>query len=412
MSEWKEFRLGDLCYKVCSGGTPKSTCSTYYEGGKIPWLNTKEINYNRLYSTESHITEEGLNNSSAKWIDANSVIVAMYGATAGRVAIAKVPMTTNQACCNLMIDSSKADYNYIYYYLSNSYKQLLSMANGAAQQNLNAQVIKDFVISLPEIREQQYISSILFSLDDKIAVNKKICENLEAQAQALFKHWFVDFAPFFAEQSGKAERKDGKFVESELGMIPLSIICEQITDGVHNSVKDEPNSSYMLLSCKNIVGGVLSKNNYRSISKNTFDSLRLRTKLAKGDILISSVGTIGEIAIVEEDPLNYEFQRSVAIVKPKEKIGTYFLYNALLASKTRLQHAAHGAVQQCLFLGDLKKFKVNCYDIEKAFLYNETVKPLFEEIAKLHQESDRLSTLRDTLLPKLMSGQIKLSEYE
>ncbi len=398
MSEWKEIRLGDLCYKVCSGGTPKSTCSTYYEGGNIPWLNTKEINYNRIYTTESHITEEGLNNSSAKWIDANSVIVAMYGATAGRVAIAKVPMTTNQACCNLMIDSSKADYNYIYYYLSNSYKHLLSMANGAAQQNLNAQVIKDFVVSLPEIQEQQQISSILSSLDDKIAVNKKICENLEAQAQALFKHWFVDFVHF----------KDGKFVESELGMIPLSIICEQITDGVHNSVKDEPNSSYMLLSCKNIVGGVLSKNNYRSISKNTFDSLRLRTKLAKGDILISSVGTIGEITIVEEDPLNYEFQRSVAIVKPKEKIGTYFLYNALLASKTRLQHAAHGAVQQCLFLGDLKKFKVNCYDIEKAFLYNETVKPLFEEIAKLHQESDRLSTLRDTLLPKLMSGQIKV----
>ena len=130
MSEWKDIMLGDLCYKVCSGGTPKSTCSTYYEGGKIPWLNTKEINYNRIYSTESHITEEGLNNSSAKWIDANSVIVAMYGATAGRVAVAKVPMTTNQACCNLMIDSSKADYNYIYYYLSNSYKQLLGMANG------------------------------------------------------------------------------------------------------------------------------------------------------------------------------------------------------------------------------------------------------------------------------------------
>ncbi len=110
MSEWKEVRLGDLCYRVCSGGTPKSTCSVYYDGGTIPWLNTKEINYNRIYQTESHITEEGLNNSSAKWIDANSVIVAMYGATAGRVAVAKIPMTTNQACCNLMIDKSKADY--------------------------------------------------------------------------------------------------------------------------------------------------------------------------------------------------------------------------------------------------------------------------------------------------------------
>ena len=398
MSEWREVRLGDLCYRVCSGGTPKSTCTAYYDGGTIPWLNTKEINYNRIYQTESHITEEGLNNSSAKWIDANSVIVAMYGATAGRVAVAKVPMTTNQACCNLMIDKSKADYNFIYYYLSNNYKHLLSMANGAAQQNLNAQVIKDFIISLPEIDEQYRIASFLSAFDDKIAINRRICENLEAQAQALFKHWFIDFAPF----------KNGKFVESELGMIPLSEISEQITDGVHNSVKDEPNSNYMLLSCKNIVGGVLSKKNYRSISKSTFESLRLRTKLAKGDVLLSSVGTIGEIAIVEEEPLTFEFQRSVAIVKPKKKIGTYFLYNALLASKARLQHAAHGAVQQCLFIGDLKKFEIVCCNTEKAFLYNETVKPLFEEIAKLHQESARLATLRDTLLPKLMSGQIKV----
>ena len=81
MSEWKEYRLGDLCYKVCSGGTPKSTCSSYYEGGTIPWLNTKEINYNRIFETESHITEDGLNNSSAKWIYPNAVVGAMYRAT-------------------------------------------------------------------------------------------------------------------------------------------------------------------------------------------------------------------------------------------------------------------------------------------------------------------------------------------
>ena len=109
----------------------------------------------------------------------------MYGATAGRVAIAKVPMTTNQACCNLMIDSSKADYNFIYYYLSNSYKYLLSMANGAAQQNLNAQIIKDLFISLPSLDEQRSIASILSSLDSKIENNRKICANLEALRQKI-----------------------------------------------------------------------------------------------------------------------------------------------------------------------------------------------------------------------------------
>ena len=97
MTEWKTYRIGDICKRVCSGGTPKSTEPSYYDGD-IPWLNTKEVNFNRICSTEKHITQSGLENSSAKWIDENSVIVAMYGATAAKVAINAIPLTTNQAC--------------------------------------------------------------------------------------------------------------------------------------------------------------------------------------------------------------------------------------------------------------------------------------------------------------------------
>lgn len=128
MEEWKEYKIGDLCSKVCSGGTPKSNCAEYY-GGNIPWLNTKEINFNRIYATEKYITEEGLNNSSAKWIAENSVIVAMYGATAGKTAISKIPLTTNQACCNMTINPNIADYRYIYYYLCFKYSELASVNN-------------------------------------------------------------------------------------------------------------------------------------------------------------------------------------------------------------------------------------------------------------------------------------------
>lgn len=111
--------LSSICSRVCSGGTPKSTESSFYGGG-IPWLNTKEIDFNVIESTERTITQAGLDNSSAKWVDAPSVIVAMYGATAGKVAISKIRMTTNQACCNLNIDPVKADYRFVYYALNNS----------------------------------------------------------------------------------------------------------------------------------------------------------------------------------------------------------------------------------------------------------------------------------------------------
>ena len=97
-------RIEDICTRVCSGGTPKSGNSDYYDGGTIPWLNTREINFNRIRGTEGHITDLGLKSSSAKWIAENAVVVAMYGATAGRCAIIKIPLTTNQACCNLEID--------------------------------------------------------------------------------------------------------------------------------------------------------------------------------------------------------------------------------------------------------------------------------------------------------------------
>lgn len=184
MEEWKLTKIGSLCKRVCSGGTPKSTIEEYFGGG-IPWLNTKEVNFNRIYSTESTISDAGLNNSSAKWIDKHSVIVAMYGATAAKCAIGMIPMTTNQACCNLMVDENLADYRFIYYALTNSYSTLASLANGGAQQNLNAQLIKDFEIPLPDLQTQHRISDILTTIDDKIENNNRINHNLEEQAQSL-----------------------------------------------------------------------------------------------------------------------------------------------------------------------------------------------------------------------------------
>ena len=176
-SEWREVRLGEVCNKVCSGGTPKSTNPNYYNGD-IPWLNTKEVNFNRIYQTEQKITTEGFNNSSVKWIEANSIIIAMYGATAAKVAIAKIKLTTNQACCNLTINSDIADYRYIYYSIMDNYHELNSLANGGAQQNLNSQIIKDYKILLPPLPTQQKIASILSSLDDKIELNQNINDNL------------------------------------------------------------------------------------------------------------------------------------------------------------------------------------------------------------------------------------------
>lgn len=389
MSEWKTVKLGSLCTNVCSGGTPKSTNANYYNGD-IPWLNTKDVDFNYINFTEKTITQEGLDNSSAKFIPAHCVIVAMYGATAGRCAINNIPLTTNQACCNLQINSELADYKFIYHFLRMNYSIIASLANGGAQQNLNAQIIKDYEINLPDLPTQKRIAAILSALDDKIELNNKINKNLEQQAQILFKEYFLD--------NGNCEEKE------------LSEVCKKISDGVHNTVIDDPEGKYLLLSCKNIRNGELViGNNERTLDEETFIKLRKRTQLAKGDILLTSVGTVGEMHLLYSDPKNIEFQRSVAIIKPNiEILSPEYLYSALKIQTDKIRHMAHGAVQQCLFLADIGEIKVPLAEKSSIEKFDVAVKPMFTKIAENRKETQTLAQLRDTLLPKLMSGELKI----
>ena len=159
--EWKT--ILDVSKKVTSGGTPDRSNSLYY-GGSIPWLRTQEVDFREIYGTELSITEEGLANSSAKWIEKNTVIVAMYGATAAKVGIAKIPLTTNQACCNIEVDENIANYRYVYHWLTYNYEALKSMGQGS-QSNINAGMIKTFKIPVPSLEIQSRIVQVLDNFD-------------------------------------------------------------------------------------------------------------------------------------------------------------------------------------------------------------------------------------------------------
>lgn len=151
--------------------------------------------------------------------------------------------------------------------------------------------------------------------------------------------------------------------------VRLGDICIQITDGTHNTVKDCESGDCYLLSCKNIKNGNIEiGKNERKIDRHTLEELRKRTKTAKGDVLLSSVGTIGETAVIKLENPNYEFQRSVAIFKPNLNfITSEFLYYSLNSRKDILQHSAEGAVQQCLFITPLKDFPISIppLDVQK-----------------------------------------------
>lgn len=397
--EWKEVRLGDVCTRVCSGGTPKSTNLSYY-GGEIPWLNTKEIDFNRIYSTEKTITDSGLNNSSAKWIVPNTVTVAMYGATAGKSCIVKVPMTTNQACCNLTINDEVADYEFVYYSLKNDYTTLASLANGGAQQNLNAQIIKDYVLKMPSLADQRRIASILSSLDRKIELNNKINADLEEMAQAIFKNWFVDFEPF----------KDGKFMDSELGMIPEGWKVGTLKDLLYlrkDSIKavNKGNLPYLpidTIPIRRLVATDFKSNDDAKSSLQTFEP---------NDIIVGAMRVYFHRVILAPCKGITRTTCFVLTVKNENALAYSLMQCNQDEAISFAEKTSKGSTMPyAVWDGGYGEYKVVIPSSEVMKSFNVLLNNFFSKMNKNAEENSRLSRLRDTLLPRLMSGELEVPE--
>ena len=175
-SEGVEYvKLGDVADSVKSGATPKARTAEYYENGSIPWLRTNEVKFNIITSTEMMVTEKALAETPIKWIEAPSVVVAISGATAGRSAIIATPVTTNQHCCCLHFDETKADHRFVFNSLALRYEELKSLGRGA-RGDLNAGIIKNFQIPLPTLELQQDIA-------DRLDTMQALIDNLKQERE-------------------------------------------------------------------------------------------------------------------------------------------------------------------------------------------------------------------------------------
>ena len=405
----KTICVGDVCTLITSGGTPKSTEKNYYENGNIPWLNTQEVNFNKIYETKKFITNLGFDNSAAKWIPSKSVIVAMYGATAGKVAINMLPLTTNQACCNLVINHKVTDYRYIFYYLMLNYTKLASLSNGGAQQNLNSQVIRDFPLLLPPLTTQRQIAKILSSLDDKIELNNRINKNLEEQAMAIYKSWFVDFEPF-----GGKMPKDWEYIK-------LQQIADFIS-GYSYKGKELVKSKSAMATIKNFDrGGGFKMDGYKEITPSNklkdeqfakvFDILVAHTDLTQ------NADIIGNTEMIMSD-LNYKkiiFSMDIVKVLPQKNIP-HFVLASILKSENFKKHCL-GYINGTTVL-HLSKKALPDYelpfpkDIKKLSNIENLLKKHYLQIANNINENYKLNQIRDVLLPKLMNGEIDTSKIK
>ena len=399
MREWKKVKLGDICKKVTSGGTPTSTINSYYNPPTIPWLKTKEVNYCRIYDVETYISEEGLKNSSAKLIPSNSVIVAMYGNTAGRVAINKIPLTTNQACCNLIIDNKVADYEYVYNYLCTLYSKFVSLKNGAAQLNLNANIIKGIEIILPPIETQHRIATILSRYDSLIENYQKQIKLLEEAAQRLYKEWFIDL----------------RFPGHE---------NTTITNGVPEGWEKKK-----LLEIGNVITGKTPPTSHKEYYGGTIPFITIpdmralfpensqylteigaltqaKKFIPKGSLLVSCIGTAGLVCIAKECCQTNQ-QINSLILDDKDMQG--FMYFALCGLKEHLNNiGSNGATMTNVSKSKFENIEIIIPTKETYCLFNELSNNTFNRIENLQSQLRLLTEARDRLLPKLMSGEIEV----
>lgn len=163
-SEIRWSTLGAISRRVSSGATPRAGSRDYYQAGTIPWLRTQEVRFVDIWDTNIRITEKAVQDTAAKWIPENCVIVAISGATAGRSAVNRIPLTTNQHCCNFEIDPEQANFRYVFYWVRSQYEQIKALGQGA-RADLNASIIKNVKIPLPPLDDQLRIVEVLDKFD-------------------------------------------------------------------------------------------------------------------------------------------------------------------------------------------------------------------------------------------------------
>jgi type I restriction enzyme S subunit len=390
-NNWKTYKLKEFG-NVITGNTPSSKYPEDF-GDNIAFVTPSDFsNYHKsITNTKRYLSNIGLKRLKSKFLPIDSIIVTCIGSDMGKVAMNKVPCVTNQQINSIIVNETfNADY--LLYSLISKYNYLRLLAgDGTTMPIINKSRFEEIEINLPPKEEQQSIASILSAIDDKIENNLAINKTLEEMAMALYKHWFVDFGPF----------KDCEFVESELGLIPKGWEVLRLQDvSTLTAGGDKP---------KNF-SNVLNEECQIPIYSNgiTNDGLYGYTdnaRINEESITVSARGTIGFVCLRLEPYL--PIVRLIAVVPKKEIITSKYLFYWLKSQNIN----GNGTTQQQLTVPDFKDTNVLVPKFEIIKHFTDILNPYYENINSNKIENQILTQLRDTLLPKLISGGVRLKEF-
>lgn len=383
--EWTEVRLGDVCSELSDGlhKAPK-----FIVNGEYIFVNAKNL-YNG-YILDNDPTKKTSHEEYLKYkkpLGKHSILYSIDG-TIGNIAKYRgEKCVLGKGACYINCNPEIVESSYLYYQLQSphfkSYIHLMS--TGSTIKHISLKTMRDYVFELPSLEDQRRIASILSSLDRKIELNNKINADLEEMAQAIFKNWFVDFEPF----------KDGKFVDSELGMIPeewkvgtLGELCN-FKRGKNLLTKNAIDEGVP------VVAGGLEPSCYHNVA-NTGAPV----------ITVSGSGANAGFMRMYHVPV-WASDCSFIDISCE---NFYFVYCFLKVNSKLLKHAQTGAVQPHVKPSDIHDFELVIPDKESIYEFQDKVKPFFDKIAAIQKENSCLSLLRDTLLPRLVSGELEVPE--
>ncbi|HFK6832997.1 restriction endonuclease subunit S [Citrobacter freundii] len=406
--------LFELSLKISSGLTPLRSNSIFWENGTIPWLKTKQLGEKYIYETNEHISSLALEKTSIRIFPVNSLSIAMYGEgkTRGNLSILKKPMATNQACCNIELDPDMADYEYVYYFLKTQYEELRQLSSGV-RKNLNSNDIKNYPIRLPlTLQEQQEISHVLKTLDQKIDLNNRINAELEAMAKTLYDYWFVQFD--FPDANGKPYKTSGgKMVynatlkrEIPAGWSASNILSLANLLGGGTPTKTKPeywNGSIPFFTPTDSDRNIYSLNTQDCITDAGLKNSSARL-FEKNTIFITARGSVGRLAL---NAVPMAMNQSCYALKAKQDVSFAFLYFLTKELIHHLEVKATGSVFNSIVSNDIENTNLAFPDnIDLISKYAERIEPVFTKIELLTKENQQLIKLRDWLLPLLMNGQV------
>ncbi len=405
--------LGSICMRISSGGTPSRKKADYFTAASTGhlWVKSKELLDCAIDRTEECLTDAGLNGSSARYFPANAVLVAMYGANVGQLGWLRRPATVNQAVCGLVIDERMAEWRFVFYSLLLNRRDLTVQAHGAAQQNLNQDLIRQFCIDLPNLDSQRRIAGILSAYDELIENCQRRIKILEAMARALYREWFVHFR-FPGHESVPR-------VPSALGEIPqgweISTVAEsfEISGGgtpSRNVAEFWEGGSIQWYSPTDLTraGTMFLDDSSDHISERGLAQSSARLFPARS-VMLTSRATIGAIAINTHPSCT---NQGFITCLPNHRVPLFFLFHWLTENVPVFQRLASGATFKEISRGVFKTIEFLHPPEGFVASFEAMVSPLAEQVRTLERQCRTLRRTRDLLLPRLLSGQLDVSSLD